>query len=45
MFYVRTTGGSMMAITPRATASVTVKKDSSVVKNASNQKPLNKKKT
>lgn len=45
MYYVRTTGGSMMAITPRATASVTVKKDPVSMKEMSKQKKASKKKS
>jgi hypothetical protein len=32
MYYVRTTGGSMMAITPKSTAVIAVKKKPAVVK-------------
>ncbi len=34
MYYVRTTGGSMMAITHRSTAVISVKKDVGTVKKA-----------
>ncbi len=43
MYYVRTTNGSMMAVTPKATAVVTVKKGAAVKLPVRNEKKSNKK--
>lgn len=45
MYYVRTTGGSMMAITPRSKASVTVKKNPVAKQAVSTLKQSKKKKS
>ena len=44
MYYIRTTGGSMMAVTPKSTAVVAVKKEPAVAKvmPKASKKPLRK---